>query len=87
MESYHAAMRSSSSGLVGITAAPHRRRSGLGTSHHLTSRFLAFEAGVKQRSIFEHGAGDVEETVTDSAESAGMTTVRSHIFPVRRATP
>ena len=27
---------------------------GLGTSHHLTSRFLAFEAGVKQRSIFEH---------------------------------
>jgi len=33
---------------------------------------LAFEAGVKQRSIFEHGAGDVEETVTDSAESAGM---------------
>ena len=33
---------------------------------------LAFEAAVKQRSIFEHGAGDVEETVTDSAESAGM---------------
>ena len=33
---------------------------------------LAFEAGVKQRSIFEHSAGDVEETVTDSAESAGM---------------
>jgi hypothetical protein len=24
------------------------------------------------RSIFEHSAGDVEETVTDSAESAGM---------------
>jgi hypothetical protein len=31
-----------------------------GTSHHLSSRFLAFEAGVKQRSIFQHGAGNLE---------------------------
>jgi hypothetical protein len=28
-----------------------------GTSHRFSSAFLAFEAGVKQRSIFEHGAG------------------------------
>jgi hypothetical protein len=43
-----------------------------GTFHHSSSRFLAFEAGVKRRSIFEHSAGDVEDTVTDSAESVGM---------------
>ena len=42
------------------------------TSHRLSSAFLALEAGVEQRAVFEHGAGDVEETVADGAESAGM---------------
>ncbi len=44
----------------------------LWTSHRLSSAFLAFEAGVEQRAIFEHGACDTEQTVTDGAESAGM---------------
>ncbi len=33
---------------------------------------FAFEAAVEQRSIFEHGAGDVEEAVTNCEESASM---------------
>jgi len=33
---------------------------------------LALEAGIKQRAVFEHGAGDVEKTVADGAERAGM---------------
>ncbi len=33
---------------------------------------FAFEAAVEQRSIFEHGAGDVEETITNCEESASM---------------
>jgi hypothetical protein len=33
---------------------------------------LAFESAVEQRSIFEHGAGDVEEAVTNCEESASM---------------
>src|SRR4249920_813509 len=47
-------------------------QSPLGTSRGLSSAFLALEAGVEQRAVFEHGAGDVEETVADGAESAGM---------------
>jgi hypothetical protein len=33
---------------------------------------LAFQAGVKQSLIFEHGAGDAEKTVADSAQCMGM---------------
>ena len=38
---------------------------------------MALEAGVEQRAVFEHGAGDVEETVADGAESAGMAAAAS----------
>ena len=43
-----------------------------GTSHGLSSAFLAFQAGIEQRAVFEHGAGDVEKTVADGAQSASM---------------
>jgi hypothetical protein len=49
-------------------------QSPLGTSRGLSSAFLAFQAGVEQRAVFEHGAGDVEKTVADGPESAGMGT-------------
>ena len=42
------------------------------TSHGLSSAFLAFQAGIEQRAVFEHGAGDVEKTVADGAQSTGM---------------
>lgn len=42
-------------------------KSPLWTSHGLSSGFLALEAGVEQRAVFEHGAGDVEETVANGA--------------------
>ena len=44
----------------------------LWTSHGLSSAFLAFQAGVEQRAVFEHGAGDIEKTVADGAQSTGM---------------
>jgi hypothetical protein len=44
----------------------------MGTSHHLSSRFLAFQEGIEQLAVFEHGAGDVEKTVADGAQSTGM---------------
>ena len=44
----------------------------IGTSHGLSSAFLAFQAGIEQRAVFEHGADDVEKTVADGAQSAGM---------------
>ena len=43
-----------------------------GTSHGLSSAFSAFQAGIEQRAVFEHGAGDVEKTVADGAQSTGM---------------
>ena len=43
-----------------------------GTSHGLSSAFLAFQAGIEQRAVFEHGAGDVEKTVADGAQSTGV---------------
>ncbi len=44
----------------------------LWTSHRLSSAILAFETGIEQRAVFEHVAGDVEQTVADGAESEGM---------------
>jgi hypothetical protein len=35
---------------------------------------LAVQAGIGQRAVFKHGAGDVEETVADCAQSTGMAT-------------
>ncbi len=36
------------------------------------SKRRSFEGGVERRAFFEHGAGDVEQTVTNGAQSAGM---------------
>src|SRR5215470_2489528 len=44
------------------------------TSHGLSSAILAFQAGIEQRAVFKHGAGDVEETVANGAQSPGMAT-------------
>ena len=49
----------------------------LGTSHGLSSAFLASQAGIERRSLFEHGAGDVEKTVADSAQCTGMAATAS----------
>ena len=57
---------------LGLSYDRNRPPGQLWTSHRLSSAFLALEAGVEQRAVFEHGAGDVEETVADGAESAGM---------------
>ena len=60
-----------------------RLKGPLGTSHGLSSAFLAFQAGIEQRAAFEHGAGDVEKTVADGAQSTGMAStagLQSKIF-------
>jgi hypothetical protein len=36
------------------------------------NQVFGLRSSVEQRSIFEHGAGDVEETVTNCEESASM---------------
>src|SRR5271165_2538325 len=54
-----------------------RRWSRQWTSHGLSSAFLGFQAGVEQRVVFEHGAGDIEKTVADGAQCTGMGTAAS----------
>ena len=39
------------------------------TSHRLSSAFLRFEAWVERRTVFQHGACDVEQTVANGTES------------------
>jgi hypothetical protein len=55
-----------------------------GTSHALSSAILAFQAGIKQRAFFKHGAGDVEEAVADCAQSTRMATASSFQSKIRR---
>ncbi len=54
------------------TLKPHLKQQW--TSHGLSSAFLGFQAGVEQRLVFEHSAGDIEKTVADGAQCTGMGT-------------
>jgi hypothetical protein len=52
-----------------ISAAQFFRR---GTPHRLSRGFLAWLGGVEGRAGFEHGAGDVEEAVSDRSQGSAM---------------
>ena len=54
---------------AGVRKPPHPRlfeiRERWGTPHRLASVFLGSQRGVESRAGFQHGAGDIEQAVSD----------------------
>src|SRR5271166_1740733 len=48
------------------------RPKGNWTPHRLARGHLGFERGVEEGSVFQHGAGDIEEAIGDRSEGAAM---------------